>query len=337
MLVDGATSTNFVRGLLDRVRGFPGVRYAGFGSNLPPRTPPITVAIRIVAGDSDETRFMKVGTATPGYLPALGVRFLAGRDFEDADARAETAPVILSESAARFYFRNEDPIGRPIATLPAMFGMSGKPRVIGVVSDITYEGLDAPAGSAVYLPWSRRPLGRGYLIVRTTDEPMRLAGAIRQAAQQLDPGVPLPELQSLESAMAQSIATRRVRALPAVGFGVLAVVLALVGVLAMMSTFVAERRRELAIQSALGASPARLVGAVAGQGLELTAAGLVVGVGLGAAAAKSLSSLLYGVGPYDVATFAGTALLIGAGATVTAYLAAARAGSIDPLVALKSD
>jgi ABC-type antimicrobial peptide transport system permease subunit len=118
---------------------------------------------------------------------------------------------------------------------------------------------------------------------------------------------------------------------------VLAVVLAVVGVLATMSTFVAERRRELAIQSALGASPARLVGAVAGQGLELTAAGLVVGVGLGAAAAKSLSSLLYGVGPYDVATFAGTALLIGAGATVTAYLSAARAGRIDPLVALKSD
>jgi len=218
-----------------------------------------------------------------------------------------------------------------------MFGMTGNPRVIGVVRDIKYEGLDSPAGSAIYLPWAQRPLGSGYLIVRTADDPMRLAVAIRRTAQDLDPTVPVPELQSLEDAIAQSIANRRVRALPAIGFGVLALAVAFVGVLATLMTLVAERRRDLAIRSALGASPGHLVWTIVGQGLALTAFGLVIGLGVAGAAARALSSLLYRVSPFDATTFAGTALLIGGGALLTTYLAALRAGRVDPLVVLRSE
>jgi len=260
---------------------------------------------------------------------------VAGRDFEEGDGRPEAPVVILSESVARFYFRHEHPIGRTIARLHPVFGMTGTPRVIGVVRDIKYEGLDSPPGSAIYLPWAQRPLGSGYLIVRTGDDPMRLAPAIRRAAQELDPTVPVPELQSLEGAMAQSIANRRVRALPAIGFGVLALAVAFVGVLATLSTLVAERRRDLAIRSALGASPGRLVWTIARRGLALTALGLAIGLGIGSAAANALSSLLYRVGPYDTMTFAGTALVIGGGVMVTTYLAALRARSVDPLVVLR--
>ena len=187
----------------------------------------------------------------------MGARFVGGRDFEDADAQRGAAVVILSESVARFYFPGEDAVGRTIMRMPAMFRMPGEPRVIGVVSDIKYEGLDSPASGAVYIPWAFRPLGRGYLFVRTAGDPMGLATAIRGAAQAIDPAVPVPELQSLEDAMARSISARRVRALPAVGFG-LALAVALVGVLATMTTLVAERRRDLAIRAALGASPSRL-------------------------------------------------------------------------------
>jgi predicted lysophospholipase L1 biosynthesis ABC-type transport system permease subunit len=215
--------------------------------------------------------------------------------------------------------------------------MAGNPRVIGVVRDIKYEGLDSPAGSAIYLPWAQRPLGRGYLIVRTGDDPMRLAVAIRRAAQDLDPTVPVPELQSLEEAIAQSIANRRVRALPAIGFGVLALAVAFVGVLASLMTFVAERRRDLAIRSALGASPGHLVGTIMGQGLALTAAGLVIGLIVASAAAGTLSSLLYGVSPVDVLTFVGTTVVIGGGAALVTYVAAFQARSVDPLLTLKSD
>ena len=208
--------------------------------------------------------------------------------------------------------------------------------MIGVVSDIKYPGLDSPAPSAVYLPWGLRPLGSGYLMVRVSEgDPMRLAADVRGIAQAIDPAVPIPELQSLEQAMARSISNRRVRALPAVGFGLLSLSVAFVGVLATLSTVVAERRRDLAIRWALGASPARLTWSLVGHGLALTALGLVLGLGLGGAAARGLSSLVYGVSPYDVLTFAGTAVVIGGGAALMTYAAAVRARSVDPLVVLK--
>jgi predicted permease len=335
VLFNGTRSDTFVRGLLERVRAMPGVQYAGFGTNMPPRPPLMTMAVRLVKDRRDETRFMKVGSVTPGYLRALGAGFVSGRDFDEADERAGAAVVILSESAARFYFPGEDAAGKTISRLPALFGISTDPRVIGVVRDIKYEGLDSPAPSALYLPWTRRPLGNGYLIVRASGQPMRLAPEIRRAAQSLDAAVPVPELQLVNDVMTQSLASRRVRALPAVGFGVLALGVAFVGLLATLATLVAERRRDLAIRSALGASPGQLAWTIAGRGLMLTAVGLMVGLGLGTAAARGLSSLLYGVKPYDWMTFAGTVLVIGGGAILTTCLAAMRARHIDPLVVLR--
>jgi hypothetical protein len=104
VLLSSAAREAFVKGLVERARAMPGVEHAGFGTNLPPRPAPITMSMRLVRGGRDETRFLKVGMATPGYFRALGVRFLAGRDFEEADSRPGASFVILSESAARFYF-----------------------------------------------------------------------------------------------------------------------------------------------------------------------------------------------------------------------------------------
>jgi predicted lysophospholipase L1 biosynthesis ABC-type transport system permease subunit len=216
--------------------------------------------------------------------------------------------------------------------------MAQRASVVGVVSDIKYQGLDSPAPSAVYIPWDLRPLGSGYLVVRTHDgDPMRLAPDIRRAARELDPAVPVSELQSLEATLAQSIANRRVRALPAIGFGALSLCLACVSVLATLWAFVGERRRDLAIRAALGASPVGLTWTVVSAGLVLTAIGLAIGLGLGGAAARSLSSLVYGISPYDALTFVGTTVVIGGGAALVTYVAARRARSVDPLLVLKSD
>jgi predicted permease len=335
VLFRGSGRESFVTFLLERVRAMPGVQHAGFGTNLPPRPALVTMAVDFVSENRKERRFMKVGSATPGYLRAMGVQFVGGRDFDAADAGSGAAVVILSESAARFYFAAEDPVGRTISRLPSVFGMTANPRVVGVVRDIKYEGLDSPATSAIYIPWGLRPFGSGYLVVRTAGDPMRLAADIRRTAQALDSTVPVPEVQSLEDSMAQSIANRRVRAMPAVGFGLLAVSVAFVGLLAALSTLVAERRRELAIRSALGASPRQLARRILGQGMALTVVGLAAGLGLGSAAARGLSTLLYRVSPFDLMTFAGAALVIGGGAMLTTYLAAFRARSIDPLVVLR--
>ncbi len=149
--------------------------------------------------------------------------------------------------------------------------------------------------------------------------------------------MPVPEVQLLEDAIAQSIANRRVRALPAVGFGLLALGVAFVGLLATLSTLVAEQRRDLAIRSALGASPWQLTTMILTKGMALTVVGLVLGLGLGRAAAQGLSTLLYRVSPFDMMTFAGAALVIGGGAMLTTYFAALRARGVDPLVVLRDE
>ena len=166
---------------------------------------------------------------------------------------------------------------------------------------------------------------------------MRLALDIRAAARALDTTMPIPQFQSLEEVLPESISNRRVRALPAVGFGVLALSVAFLGVLATISTLVAERRRDLAIRSALGASPARITWTILARGLGLTTLGIVLGLGLGTAAARSLSALLYGVSPYDLTTFAATALLIAGGATLMTYVAARRARRVEPIAVLRNE
>lgn len=335
VVLAGPERTAFVRTLLERTRALPGVRHAGFGSSLPPRTPVVEMSVAVESNGVRQSRLVKVGSATPGFLPALGARFLAGRDFEDTDA--QSAVVVLSESLARFYFVNRDPVGQTFVQLPSMFGLGAAPRVIGVVADMKYDGLDAPAGGALYLPWSSRPFGTGYLIVRTTSDPRHALGDIRRAVAVLDPTVPVPEALPLDDIAAQSIAGRRLRAVPAAAFALLALAVAAVGIMATLSTLVAEKRRDLAIRSALGASRERLAWTIARQGIALTTVGLVAGIGSGAVAARALASLLYGVRPYDAVTFAGTTALILVTATLMTSVAAFRTLRIDPVAALRQD
>ena len=199
VLFDGTGHETFVRDLLERVRAMPGVQTRRVRNEPAAAAALITMAIRLVDSHRDETSVMKVGTATPGYLRALGARFVAGRDFDDTDSAPGAAVVILSESVARFYFPHDDPIGRTITRLPAMFGPSAEPRVIGVVSDMKSRGPRF-ACSERDLPALEPSAARErVLIVRVSGgDPSDLAPDIRRAAQAVDPVIPVPEVQSLE-------------------------------------------------------------------------------------------------------------------------------------------
>ncbi len=166
VLFNGIGRESFVSMPLERVRGLPGVKIAGLGTALPPRPPSVTVGLRIIDAGRDELRFFRVAFVTPGYLRALGATFVSGLDFEQSDAGSRT--VILSTSAARFYFPTDGAVDRDIYSLPRIIGMAGRPRVIGVVRDIPYEGLDAPAGGVVYVPSEWRPMRTAYVTARTT-------------------------------------------------------------------------------------------------------------------------------------------------------------------------
>lgn len=320
--IDKSSRDAIVPALLERVRGLPGVTYAGFGTSLPPRLPLLSISVSVHAGAGEDTRMMNIAWATPGYLPALGARFLAGRDFENRDATDETPGVILSQSAARSLFPGQDPLGRAIPRLPANLRAAPDSRVSGVVRDIKYDGLDSPPGSTIYLPWGRRPLGRGYVIVRGDRAASGLATHLRLLSRQLDPTVPVAEVRSLGDVLTESLAERKIRAVPAILFGVLGLAVSLAGLLATLSMFVAARQREMAIRTALGATAATLFASVVGRGLVLTAVGLVTGLAFAVAVTGTLASLLYHVSPYDPLSFAGTALLVGAGAMLASCVAA---------------
>ena len=245
---------------------------------------------------------------------------------------------MLSETAARFVYPNQDPVGRPMLYDFDVLGIArGDSPVVAVVSDVKHQGLDAPRAGAVYVPWRRAPTGVSHLVVRTTGDPMALVPAVRDLIRTLNPSLPVPEVRTLADHVAGSIADRRLRVVPAAGFAALALAVAMVGLFGTLARSVAERRQELAIRAAVGASPGRLVRLVMGSSLVVTGGGLILGTMMAAATGRSLAGLLYGVGPYDAATFATVAVVVAVAALAASVVPARRAARLDPMTALRAE
>ena len=338
---DAQAQTAFVDTLLERVRGLPGVRAAGVGSVLPPDDDPVSVELVYDVGRDDSARreiVLSFGAVTRGYFAALGARLRDGRRFDAGHDLAEVSPVMLSETAARFIHPNRDPIGRPMSygDIDALDIAQMSP-VIAVVDDMKYAGLAAPRGGSIYVPWARVPTGVSHLVVRTTGDPMALAPAVRDLIRTLDPSLPAPDVRSLEDHVAGSIAGRRLRALPAAGFAALALAVAMVGLFGALARAVVERRQELAVRAAVGATPGRLVRLVLRSAVAVTGVGLAVGLPAAAATGRGLASLLYGVGPYDAATFVAVAAVVVLTALAASAVPACRAARLDPMIALRAE
>ncbi len=339
-LVGGDDQNAFVETLLDRVRGLPGVQAAGVGSLLPPDDEPISVQFAYDIGDGSPTReiVLSFGAVTRDYFAALGARLRDGRRFDAADDFADPGPVMLSETAARFVYPDDEAVGRSMyyGAIPAL-GIARRAPIVGVVDDMKYEGLAAPRAGSIYVPWLRAPTGVSYLVVRTTGDPMTLVPAVRHLIRTLNPSLPVPDVRTLEDHVAGSIADRRLRVLPAAGFAALALAVAMVGLFGALARAVAERRHELAIRAAVGASPGRLVRLVLRSALAVTGAGLAAGLLAAAATGRGLASLLYGVGPYDPAAFAAAAVAVVLAALAATAIPARRAARLDPMAVLRAD
>ena len=339
-LIESDDHNAFVETLLERVRGFPGVQAAGVGSLLPPDDEPISVQFAYEDDRGESSRreiVLSFGAVTRGYFAALGARLRGGRRFDAADDFAEVGPVMLSETAARFVYPDEDAVGRPMYYNLDALAIARRAPIVAVVDDMKYQGLAAPRAGSIYVPWSRAPTGVSYLVVRTAGDPMALAPAVRDLILTLNPTLPVPDIRTLEDHVAGSIADRRLRVLPAAGFAALALAVAMVGLFGALARAVAERRHELAIRSAVGASPGRLVRLVLRSALAVTGAGLAAGLLAAAATGRGLASLLYGVGPYDPVTFAAAAAAVVLASLAASAIPARRAARLDPMVVLRAD
>ncbi len=336
MTFDASGRRPWIANLLEHVRAIPGVLAAGAGTNLPPDNSVIAVRARFRTKTSvTETPELSLASVTPGYLEALGIRLLRGRYLDQRDEARDDLVVVLSESAARVLMPDVEPIDRPVSIdLPGMRGR-GRPTVIGIVADVKYSGLEAARGPALYVLWKQLPAGQLYLAVRTRDEPLALVPMVRRVLRTVDPELPIMPFRRLDEVIERSINDRRLRAMLGGSVGLLAFAIALLGLASGLGRMVTERRTELAIRAALGATPARAIRTVMTSGAVVTGIGIVVGLLATLAAASVLRTLIFGVSVHDPATLGLVALVVAVGSLSACYVPARRAAAADPLEILR--
>ncbi|HEY6929635.1 MAG TPA: ABC transporter permease, partial [Thermoanaerobaculia bacterium] len=271
---------------------------------------------------------------TPSYFPLLRIRLLRGRLFTLQDSAQSPGVCIISETFAKMHFPNMDPIGHRL-----VFGFkeSVSHEIVGVVADVRRDGLGVVSRPEMYVPFLQEPFWAAYVVVRTRGDPTRLAPAVRNEVHALDPTLPVESVQPMSQMVSDSIAEPRFRTRLLGFFGILALMLAIIGIYGVISYSVGRRTREVGLRMALGAARRDVMRLVLTEGLVLTGAGLAAGAVGAAALTRYLASLLFDVGQLDPATYAVAALaLVGAG-LLASWLPARRATRVDPIRALREE
>ena len=271
----------------------------------------------------------------PGYLAALGTPLLAGRDLDDGDGPGAPKVAVVNETFVRRYVASGEPIGRRFA-----FGDGSGTRldieIVGVVRDSKHMSVRSEIVPFVYLPYAQDDtLGQVTFYVRSAREPAALVPALRDTARAIVPDQPIFDLKTLERQLAESLFTDRLLTLLSVAFGLLAALLAAVGLYGVLAQTVARRTREIGIRMALGATRERVGWLVLREIVATAGAGLAVGLGVALAAGRLVESQLFGVHAGEPVVYAGAAALLAAVAALSAFPPVRRAVRVGPSVALR--
>jgi predicted permease len=327
-----AQQNAFLDDMLQRTRSVPGVRAAGVTDVLPfggDRAWQVGVKGVIYPKDHHPESYIRV--VSDGYFEAAGIRLEAGRVFTQQDRDSGEPVVMVNQTLARVLWPGQDPLGQVMT-------QDGGRRVIGVVADIRHEALETTGGSEMYIPLRQTRDFRGMeLVLRTMLPPQSLASGIRAALRPLDPNLPIPEIKSLQDLVDKAVSPRRFLVLLLGGFAGFALLLASLGIYAVISYSVNQRVQEIGIRMALGASPADLQRRILVSTFGLAALGLALGIVASRALSNTLGSLLFGVTPGDPFTYAVVGALLMVVAAIAGYIPAWRASRIDPMVALRSN
>ncbi|HUF48070.1 MAG TPA: ABC transporter permease [Vicinamibacterales bacterium] len=330
---------DFYTSLIERTAADPSIEgAAGIGTVLLSATPNSTNFSIEGRPDfaPDEAVEVPVDSITPNYFAVMRVPLVRGRFFDARDSSAAASVVIINQTMARMFFADEDPVGKRIK-----YGQlaSNAPwmTIVGVVADTRRTGYDAAVRPETYLPHAQSTTGSLQIVVRTTGDPTRAAPALRGAARVLDPLVPLSAVGPLEDELGELTAQRRLNTVLLSVFGVLATLLAAVGIYGVLAYSVQQRTRELGVRLALGASASGILALVLREGLLLSGLGLIIGLAGAVALSRTLTSMLYDVGATDPATYLAIAgLTVGVG-LVACGIPAVRALRVDPVVALRGE
>ena len=331
--------------LLDRLRAVPGIQSATAMSGLPPDRP-------LNANDTDIDAY----TAPPqgpfenvdyyqnvmsNYFETMGIPIVQGRSFQASDAATPGMVAVVNETLVNTFWKGRNPIGQRLR--PCCGEQVPWWTVVGVAKDVKQGGLDQETGTEFYFfvdetalapPPALAP-GTMNVVLRTTLPLETVSAMVERAVREVDSAVPVVQLRNMEEVFAESIRRPRLLAQLLGAFAALGLLLAAVGTYGVLSYMVAERRREIGIQMALGADRADVIAQVMKQGLVLTAIGLVAGLGAAFVLRRSIESLLFGVQPTDATTLAGVIAVMLIVAILACGLPAWRASRLSPSVALR--
>jgi putative ABC transport system permease protein len=340
---DPASPRAFVSALLPRLRAQPGVESAAVARGLPFTTGLSTITGFRLEGqaepDSASMPTAGLRIVSPEYFRMMRIPIRAGRPFDNRDTAASPEVALINERAAQQFFPGQNPIGQRIrigANL-ARDGRNGPKTILGVVGDVKYGGLDEDTPAELYLPYDQHPVDAFTVAVRTAADRLPSLASLRQDVAGLDPSLALARVSGLPALVDASLAERRFTTLVILTFAAIAVVLSVVGVYGLLAYLVAQRRREIGLRLAIGASPSDVVWLFVREGAALTVVGLVAGLVAALVAGRLIASLLFAVTPADPATLASVACALAGAAALATYLPARRAARVDPNEALRAD
>jgi putative ABC transport system permease protein len=334
--------------LYDRLRvaaaAIPGARSAGFVNHLP-MTGAVGTDVRVPGGaDSLMAIFRVVDGA---YFATAGIPVRRGRGLTDMAAAARPGsvdvPVVVSAELARQHWPRGDALGRPLTVFKQVSGRAdfGQPipaLVVGVADDVKLASLEETDPiPTVYVPMTANPWRWGFLVVRAAGDPATLVSDLRRAVREVDPDLPLTDVTTGAARLEDATAERRFNLVIIAAFAGSALLLAAVGLYAVVAHGVGQRRGELGIRAVLGALPGALVLLVLREGARVAAIGLGVGLALALAATRLLSGMLFGVGVRDLSTYLGVTVLLAVVALLAAFVPARRAAGVSPSAALRGE
>ncbi len=339
-----AQQVRFFERVLDRVRTLPGIQSAGFIDSLPfgddGSHQPVSVEGRPAVPMADQPE-VDVRLISPGYMSAMHIALLSGRDIDASDVPNRPGAVLISQSMAKLFWPNESPIGKHLT----LYFYRDLPRVVvGVVADVKMDSLNQtrPAPT-LYSPLAQvsPPTGRTWrsfgmtLAVRTDGDPLNVVSMVANSIREVDAEVPLLNIRTMDESMSASLSPQRFTMLLLAAFAGTALLLAAAGIYGVMAYLVTRRTQEIGVRMALGAVAGDVLRLVIGQGMWTTLVGMAIGIGGSFALTRTMQSLLFGVSATDPTTLLGVVVLLAAVSFLACWIPARKATKVDPLVALR--
>ncbi len=319
----------------ERVQALGGIQSVGLTA-----CPPLGLAYMMTAsgfeieGRGAQDAQISYTTANGAFFRTLGIPLLGGRLFTDSDGPNAPSVAIVNHAFVRRFFSNEEPLGRRIET---PFHPKDWLTIVGVVSDVRQESLDADIPPVVYRSYLQAGTPTMSIVARTTGEPMKLAGVLRGQIASIDRDQPVHDIMALHEGVAKSMTTRRTNMVLLGTFAALSLALAAVGIYGVVAYSIEERTHEIGIRVALGATRANVLSMIVGKGVVLAVAGIAIGIGAALGLTRLIASMLFGVTSTDLGTFAAVPLVMIATVLAASYLPSRRATAIDPMSALRCE